>query len=285
MTAFLHQLNDRRVDEKWETKIENYPKFFTNIDTGMMNITKEYLLIMKYTLLQVRKFNDPFDSIIPIRFEEGTDEQYLERTRRVAKQFNNLFSDVEIRQAIERLKDPSFSRQFNEKMRKSIYNDFGIFSLSKSKDNILLWSHYSNSHQGFSVGLNVEKFRLFLDQYCLEHPDLKYCLKEISYCKDIPILNPHGSEEQRNNITLQLLTTKSQDWHYEKEYRVIIYFATGRTIKIPRKIITEVILGCNISKKDSTEIQNILKDYPTQVSLFKANKKYERYGLDFEKIF
>ena len=35
-------------------------------------------------------------------------------------------------------------------MEKDI-NNFGAFSMSQLKDNILMWSHYANQHKGFCI--------------------------------------------------------------------------------------------------------------------------------------
>jgi hypothetical protein len=90
-------------------------------------------------------------------------------------------------------------------------NDFKVCSLSKSNDNKLMWSHYTEDHTGICIGY---KF-LYLPNY-VGKKEAKYentILDEKSIFKNI----------------IDYWTVKSEDWMYEEEVRLLHY---GNTQKI-----------------------------------------------------
>jgi len=74
-----------------------------------------------------------------------------------------------------------------------------ICSLSKDKNNILMWSHYANGHRGIILGVEIDQ--------------QKYEIEEITYSgievvKDINI---------NLNTPKQILSSKINSWSYEDE--------------------------------------------------------------------
>ncbi|WP_214826490.1 DUF2971 domain-containing protein [Chryseobacterium sp. ISL-6] len=50
-----------------------------------------------------------------------------------------------------------------EKYVENVNRNFGIYSLTTKNSNLLMWSHYGNSHKGFCIGFNTEKlFKLVM---------------------------------------------------------------------------------------------------------------------------
>lgn len=91
----------------------------------------------------------------------------------------------------------------------------GIFSLSKTYNDELLWAHYANSHKGFCIEYNLN--RLLLNQNPKHHYfDVKYSIK-------IPEINFSQLLDQNDSDALikNMLGFKSQRWEYENELRII----------------------------------------------------------------
>lgn len=93
----------------------------------------------------------------------------------------------------------------------------GIYSLSKSYEDKLLWAHYANSHRGFCIEYDLDKL---VDSYIHEsksHFPVLYNLKptELEFA-DI-------SQASTNNGSLlqKIFACKSKEWEYEKEYRIV----------------------------------------------------------------
>ena len=69
-----------------------------------------------------------------------------------------------------------------------------------------MYSHYADSHQGICLEFNLEEDNIF-------NPE------EVRYVKDFPHLEFGLSHEITHALAVALISTKSIDWAYEKEYR------------------------------------------------------------------
>lgn len=134
-----------------------------------------------------------------------------------------------------------------EEVRRKIYqnlNKYGVVSYSAyDKDfnqypehNILLWSHYGDSHKGFCLVFDVDPI-----------PDY---LRKVKYRKTIPELN----YEEGENI-LELLVTKGTEWKYECEYRQF-YHTGDNAVDFPGKLV-EIVFGCRTSVSDMNFILSL----------------------------
>ncbi|MGY6036649.1 DUF2971 domain-containing protein [Aeromonas sp. AE23HZ002T15] len=100
------------------------------------------------------------------------------------------------------------------KMQEEVMEIVGVLSLSKTYNNILMWSHYAEYHKGFVVGFRYEMKELIDTNSPSELPvlpvDYSNKRKEFNYFVD----------EDGYDIVGALLT-KSKDWKYEEEVRVL----------------------------------------------------------------
>ncbi|MFN8750132.1 MAG: DUF2971 domain-containing protein [Pseudanabaena sp.] len=99
---------------------------------------------------------------------------------------------------------------------------FGILSLSRCRDNILMWSHYADSHQGFVIGFDSEnKFFTPSKGKAIDG------LRDVKYSRKRPILPPNGlnslNPDKMREWTEHILFTKSEDWAYEQEMRILAF--------------------------------------------------------------
>lgn len=234
-----------------------------------------------------QKFNDPFDSIVPIRFDLGTDEQIRDVLKTFFKKAAPDESDSEIEVAINIFiqsriyKNQAFLDKFENDFReKKKYSLYGIFTMSAVGDNILLWSHYAKDHKGFCVKFDMDLLR---DQF-LEHANDKSMIevREVEYSKDYPELNYF--EMSKEEIVLKHVLLKAEDWSYEKEYRAILLNSTNLPFVIHPNTVSEVILGVRIEELTRNEIIHTVKSRFPKAILSQAIRKKVSFGLDFEKI-
>lgn len=146
-------------------------------------------------------------------------------------------------------------------MKDVMHKKIGILSLSEDNDNILLWSHYADSHRGFTIEFNSQ--HEFFDRKRGPKDEL-YHLRKVRY-----------SNRTNEGKTLcdidgdELLCSKSLQWQYEKEWRVLCRLEdASRSFKsdsdeihlfdLPLDSITGVILGANISSINQNAIHNSL---------------------------
>ena len=115
----------------------------------------------------VSSFNDPFDSMIPVKYELGTEKQIFDLYVYHIKQDRpDLSPSNQISIAENYIQNGKFwnievikqNRKYEEQKR---LKEYGVFSLCKSNENIVMWSHYSDFHKGFCVGFNIPNFQKF----------------------------------------------------------------------------------------------------------------------------
>src|ERR1017187_10535113 len=107
-------------------------------------------------------FNDPFDCNIPITYEMLlTDDVLAEKFIRQLIINNKIPGDIELevqkRIQEKKHKNPNFIAEYKEELVHSVKKANGIFSVTPINNNILMWSHYANSHKGLCIGFDSVK--------------------------------------------------------------------------------------------------------------------------------
>ncbi|MEN9985124.1 MAG: hypothetical protein RI925_626 [Pseudomonadota bacterium] len=139
-------------------------------------------------------------------------------------------------------------------------NTMGVFSLSNTPLNELMWSHYGDGHHGFCIEYKSDKLISFQDSHS------SYFI-EVNYQEILPKLRPRHlltSSEKSEEIVKIMLGTKSIPWHYENEVRLVtqaegsylydfravecIYFGLRCKEDTKRKIM-QMLAGKNIKYK------------------------------------
>jgi len=158
--------------------------------------------------------------------------------------------------------------------QKSVEENFGIISLTEFKDDIQMWSHYSNSHKGFCIGFKSEK--LFFNQYDRFGIGGKVC-----YVKDMPIILP--TEDPIEQFT-KILYTKFEKWRYEQEYRLTKFNAADKVVHFHPDEVSEIIIGYSANDSDTQSIISICKCNFPGTPVFKTKQKRLDFKLVFEQI-
>lgn len=147
-----------------------------------------------------------------------------------------------------------------------IIRSSGICSLSESNRSLLMWAHYANQHKGMVLGLEDDFLIPNTDQKVT--PKFIYSPKPIKVKYDTVRFDVSEFDKGESNIVnvsrllaMKMLTTKSDDWLYEKEYRSILPIGMADEIHFKG---TKDCLG--------NDLGNILYKY------FKEND----FSIDFE---
>ncbi len=231
------------------------------------------------------KFNDPFDCRVPIRYDDFTKTEFIRywtavyrrdfprardyEIRKMAKEFYNQFRSPSGRKIMAEYQEETI-----KKMRSM---DIGIFSLTANLNSILSWSHYADSHRGFCVGFHTLNLKAFLEK-CGPSLDLR----SVDYTKEYPFINAYITSDEE--ITNKIVWTKSKDWEYEHEYRVLWLNGANKSLRIPNGVIRRVVLGYQVSPTDINEMGSILRSRAGWISLFQAEPKENSFGLRFNVI-
>lgn len=122
-------------------------------------------------------------------------------------------------------------------------NTFGLLCMSSTWQSPVMWAHYGDKHKGVCLGFEVPEWGA----------------KEVSY-SPARLETVLGKKPALSDITHEVLealfTTKSAEWSYEQERRLIIRFTDAHSggngmyfWPFDGKLLTlrEVILGCRCS--------------------------------------
>jgi hypothetical protein len=233
-----------------------------------------------------RAFNDPFDCRIPLRYDLLPDEDKLQLCIREAEARHPSSSREEINQwAHELMRDSAFSdpcrmRAVQEHWQQTIFSNFGVFSLSEVSDDILMWAHYAESHKGFCVGFDVPQLAMQGERW--REDGLLTHAHPVVYSRTYPAVIPRGPGN--HDDLKEVLLTKSQEWEYEREWRVLLFMQTNRSAAFNDCILAEIILGCSMAEDHKEEIIEIIRRKSHPIPVCQAKRKENEFGLDLELL-
>lgn len=163
-------------------------------------------------------FNDPFDCNLDISIGNSVGEimDNMERSSmfRLLKEELLQRSD-DVKYAGKRLLAKPFfiKRIINEVHKYYINQNIGVYCLSEDPMNILMWSHYADSHKGICLEFDIKRGGFFYNN-----------LLPVQYRKRYPKFELSDYQDEENmmfTMLQQAICTKSVLWKYEKEWRVI----------------------------------------------------------------
>jgi hypothetical protein len=220
-------------------------------------------------------FNDPFDckpllvtytndfkikqfyqSLVRHRFPNATKDQIKRELKN-----NPQFRKIRTQEYLENELFPNFIK------------GFGVYCLSEVPDDILMWSHYSDSHKGICLQFMATiELTIFWESYKVTYQE-KY--------PEVNVMNL-GDYPQFFNF----FATKSNHWEYEKEWRIIKTPHEGGAgiYTFQPELLTGVIIGAKISPGDEKAINDWVSKRKTPIRIFKAQMNRKSYRLDIEGI-
>ena len=152
-----------------------------------------------------------------------------------------------------------------------------------------MWSHYADSHKGFIVGFKIPTNGAFSAvNIHNEKAIVKYwtdCLYPlpVAYCTERRVVF-YGSDSDLETSQKALLS-KSVDWEYERESRVIDTTRPPGIYHYNRNLILHsVIAGLNMENKDYQQLGSIIRDLKEQeglnhLTLYKAETHPREYKV------
>lgn len=162
-----------------------------------------------------------------------------------------------------------------ENSRKA-YADLRICSFTaENKKNLLLWSHYADSHKGFCVEFDATKMPMKLAykvDYSPKYPEITY-----------PI--PYDDTAFRPALV------KSKDWKYENEFR-IIYFPESRVLPpndrksslcLNGDEIKNVYFGSQIGPNKKQLILDLVKEGDFTPGIWDTKLAQSNFDLEFTR--
>lgn len=162
----------------------------------------------------------------------------------------------------------------------NISKDYGMACFSETPSDILMWSHYANEHKGVVVGLDRDS--LGINLRCVR------CKPERVVFTASQFANPQFS------WVVELLTTKSEDWKYQKEWRAILPFGKpplkfdeelgAHVFEVPRRAIKRVLIGCNATALTVAAVHAALARTDLSIVPEKAQPHRLAFAMEFAPV-
>ena len=219
-------------------------------------------------------FNDPFDAHPPLNIISYKSMAKLLRGREKAfllddTQFDKIVSK-ELNIANQLIKEGRLEEHpiypYFIYMAEKVARRF-IFSLSQSNTNVLMWSHYSQSHTGFCIRYNLN---VLLNEIDISHHEA------VNYSNDLPDLLAAMIDDKNVDLSNEIILLKSRDWGYEKEYRLLLDDFSNdkddkcRSVTHSDAAIERIYFGINTEESLKENLQDILSS--KQVEFFQMER-------------
>lgn len=228
--------------------------------------------------LSPKDLNDPFDCKVDFTFDGCTDDDILKFIEKGLKELNR---EAEIEKSLRWALSDKIGWQQNAK--KQVFeilqpdvDKMGVLCFSEHRDDIIMWSHYSDGHKGFCLEFDKERLEAW-----------KFC-RHVDYEKEYLSFKEFDEAFPENEKSLKFLLRKSPHWKYEAEWRTIVNpFSDNqgnRVYKFPAEILTAVIFGCEMMDDDKKKIRDWLKGRKNQIKCYQATKKGNAFGLNINEI-
>ena len=157
--------------------------------------------------------------------------------------------------------------------------NMGIACFSESDDSLLMWAHYADNHRGMCVEYELPKIASLLK---FSPVPIIYATERVSF-DSLTLENPRYDA---TNVFIKSITTKSPEWAYEKEWRIIRdNVACGDKWDEEKKGALldtvsprSISLGCAVEH----DFEDAVKEYCTtyKISLYKMEKDPYLYRLN-----
>jgi hypothetical protein len=231
-------------------------------------------------------FNDPWDCR-PFFNESQLDqpevlEQHMQWFERVDRKHWPKPEAEHRRMAEAMRREPQKVREMVKEISAGIGADidkrYGVCCFTTKPDSILMWSHYADNHKGICVEFGTNN-------------EVVCGALKVHYADEYPFLDLTDNSEEQNLLPL---ISKSTDWAYEDEYRLVAQErggALGRgtlmmddhLLQLPVGAITSVIMGCSMPEPDHQHLHEVLAQTGSAIKINRAVRVPDHYRLRIEE--
>ncbi|MDR2598848.1 MAG: DUF2971 domain-containing protein [Oscillospiraceae bacterium] len=245
------------------------------------------------------KFNDPFDCLISTTAEtkllilrdvaRECLEEYVKLSKIDKKRLEITDNVLEaiciiLEQHGEKINrkhiNNSLSVESMEKREQSLFkNIFNIACFSEVNDSILMWSHYTNHHQGICIEYDFSKRSRIIEHfYPVTYSDKRFVLQPCHYKKRI--------------CSMPIVLCKAKEWAYEHEWRYVnivdsdLNPPSDNSIDLSDKdSIKAIYIGVDAKKHNSDSVEKLLKiTRKRNIPLYEMRFDAHEYKLNPHRI-
>ena len=265
---------------------ENTLYKYSTINHHLINNLKNGTLHFKCHV----KYNDPFDCRLKIRVD-GTQEEW-ESYRRINDLNEEQLARIKKKNTITEENSGLHYKQLHKKALKNAR----ISCFSTVFNNILMWSHYADSHKGICLIFesspvpnepNVKSLRFHKEDINnLTNPldDNVLPILKVNYKAELP--GTYNFLELNSADIEPFLITKAPDWQYESEWRILApddYLLRGDNPRYETEQLKGLIFGMNCSKANIGKIKQIFRGQ-LEMTFYQTFAIKDVYSLGIKQI-
>jgi len=246
---------------------------FHKIDTGSINFLEELFLNGKLYHALPTQFNDPFECRPHFNWPSNPNKVRDIRKRLIKVARDNGSTKKEAEKIVsENMSKEGFVENIIYKAIQNTFRKMRICCFTKSKDNLLFWAHYADSHKGFCI------------EYDATIIPIKLAFK-VTYENEYPEVEYPRPEDARG---LEPALIKSKDWEYENEYRTIYIPEAqssppgdGISMLLPKNAIKNIYFGSDIEESNKKMILKLISKGPFNPQVWQASLSKSSFYLEF----
>lgn len=248
--------------------------------------TRKNILNNAVYLASPETFNDPFD-FNPVYDYNASEEQKIIHLSHLFRERENLTKKQARRKAKQILKEnPTFNNEesicrFAGNIKNNLRQIAGVSCFTTKPGNSPMWAHYADGHTGICLEWD------FPDEKRIEHFSLPpgadkpvpLILQPVQYSNERPVANLFCDTKQSSDPLYRSVITKSTDWAYENEYRLVEPGYTGHAYYEPYRL-SGIIIGYKASQEQIQEIKKFITQLKFQPGLYKAALNEKNFDYD-----
>lgn len=220
-----------------------------------------------------KNFNDPYDCALTPIITPPTDAEvesiradYLDQTLSSEKiaVFRNTPTQA-LREMLLRTSNGALAEA-----RKNFANR-GVSCFSEVNDELLMWSHYGGQYKGFCL------------EFDTSYPPFEK-MRKVNYSTKMPridVATLHLKDDFE--AVMNLFSTKSTSWSYEREWRVL-HAEAGTSYHYPAACLTGIYFGPEISSEALEIICLVLQGQNPHVRFWKSRRSKTEFKVVFEEF-
>lgn len=258
-----------KMEEKNNIEPIDFPpilyKYMPEWPYALNTLTTRYFYFSPIT-----EFNDPFEGKF---FDDG---QYSKEDIRHYFRYSCHASEEYMKSLENILSAENWDEILKDLLKREkekVEQDYGLLCLSKKNEDILMWSHYANSHKGIVIGIDSA----ILLQNIISSLHIG-SIKSVKYESEYPKTRFFCNQ---TDAVDKWFFTKYKEWEYEEEYRAI---HKPGLILFPNEIIRSVYFGAKFDlKKRDFWIKQII-DSGIRPAFYQTKLNEFSYKINFNPI-
>lgn len=217
--------------------------------------------------------NDPYDCQLALDIT-GTDQEWIAHVRTSLKMQNDRRKKklglMERHRQAKNYVAQGDHRKLDGKDFAKMTNNFGVACFSGLMNNQLMWSHYANNHRGICL----------VYKPALDTSGLLSRAYEVEYKEEYPQVRLVDFSKLQEVAVNRLLLTKSKDWAYEAEFRLLRPFGAKESLHHSPPALVGVVLGARISTEDLMDVKGWFATHPAKPLIHQAKLNHGKFGVN-----